>query len=93
MSEAKRDRKGTDHMTREEMIAVVQAEITKIEQIRELMAKSHSQRFTLPEPAASAGAVVKKRVFSPEARRSIAQAQARRWAKLKRETVAPAEAN
>ncbi len=79
-------------MTREEMIAAIDGEIGRLEEIRGLLSKSHSERFTLSEgaPASQAAGAVKKRVLSAEARRSIAAAQKRRWAK-KREGEEPAE--
>ncbi len=38
-------------MTREAIIAAVNAEIVRLEQIRELLVKSHSERFTLDTAA------------------------------------------
>ena len=81
-------------MTRQEMIAAVEGEIGRLEQVRELLQNSTSDKFAIPastrasatkEPGAK-----QKRVLSPEARLRIAQAQKRRWAKQKREVSAPA---
>ncbi len=85
-------------MTREEMIAAVDEELRRLDQIRELLAKSHSERFTMPEanadaeasPRAAGGA--KKRALSPEARHSIGLAQKRRWARQKRDDAAAPDA-
>ncbi len=70
-------------MTRQEMIAAVEAEITRLEQIRELLKKSHSDRFTLSELGSQKPEPERKRVLSQDARKRIAQAQKRRWAKQK----------
>ncbi len=65
-------------MTREEMIATVDGEIRRLEQIRGLLKKSHSERFTMPGEVAMAAGVGRKRELSPEARRRIAQGQKQR---------------
>jgi len=75
-------------MTRQEMIAAVDAEITRLERIRELLKKSHSDRFTLSEMSSQEAEPGRKRVLSQEARKRIAQAQKRRWAKQKSEAPA-----
>ncbi|RRA47434.1 hypothetical protein [Acidipila sp. EB88] len=78
-------------MTREEMIAAIEGEITRLEQVRELLRNSTSDRFTAAEGAAPGAK--KPRVLSADARRRIAQAQKRRWAKQRKETAqAAAEA-
>ena len=79
-------------MTREEMIAAIEGEITRLEQVRELLKSSTSERFMAAEgtlPGAK-----KPRILSADARRRIAQAQKRRWAKQRRENaLAAAEAS
>lgn len=74
-------------MTRQEMIAAVEEEIRRLEQIRGLLSQSTSERFAAPTGAGAAAktATKGKRTLSPEARRSIALAQNRRWAKQKLE--------
>jgi len=67
-------------MTRDEMIAAIDGEISRLEQVRELLHSSANGQFTAMADI-SAPSVKKPRVLSPEARRSIAQAQKRRWAK------------
>ncbi len=85
-------------MTREEMIAAVDEELRRLDRIRELLARSHSERFTLPESNADgdvspgAGGGTRKRALSPEARHSIGLAQKRRWARQKRDAAAAPDA-
>ncbi len=76
-------------MTREDMIAAIEGEIARLEQVRELLLKSTSQNFT----AGSEGVVPggQKRVLSADARKRIAQAQKRRWAKHRKEAALAAE--
>jgi hypothetical protein len=76
-------------MTRQEIIIAVNGEISRLEQVRELLQSSTSEKFTGPsEISREATSDKPKRVLSPEARRRIAQAQKRRWAKQRREAVA-----
>ena len=78
-------------MTREEMIEAIEGEISRLEQVRGLLERSTSNRFSTPEPAgrgASNTGAKRKRTLSPEARKRIAQAQKRRWAKQRRESGA-----
>ena len=72
-------------MTREEMIAAIEGEITRLEQVREILRNSTSDRFTAAE-GAMPGAK-KPRLLSADARRRIAQAQKRRWAKHRKESA------
>jgi hypothetical protein len=71
-------------MTREEMIATVNGEIGRLEQILVLLKDSHSERFTMQAEAAAPEGGGRTRVLSPEARKRIAQAQKRRWAEQKK---------
>ena len=77
-------------MTRQDIIAAVTGEIDRLEQVRQLLQGSNSDKFTGPSVSArgSATATKPKRELSPDARRRIAQAQKRRWAKQKREGAA-----
>ena len=73
-------------MTREAMIAEVEEEISRLAKIRELLAGSNSERFVAPTATDNGTGKVKgKRTLSPEARKRIALAQKRRWAKQKSE--------
>ncbi len=71
-------------MNREQIIAAIDDEIGKLNQVRKLLQTASGHRLlssTSPKP-------VKKRVLSPEARQRIAAAQKRRWAKQKKEAAA-----
>ena len=74
-------------MTREDMIAAIEGEITRLEQVCELLRNSTSDCFTAAINGQSSR-VKKPRTLSADARRRIAQAQKRRWAKQRRETSA-----
>jgi hypothetical protein len=77
-------------MTREDMIAAIEGEIARLEQVRELLQKSTSQNFTTGGEGAIPGG--QKRVLSADARKRIAQAQKRRWAKHRKEAAQAADA-
>ena len=70
-------------MTREEILAAIDGEIARLEQVRALLRDSTSEQF-LPLHASAPG-TKKKRMLSPDARQRIAQAQKRRWAKARSE--------
>ncbi len=80
-------------MTRDEMITAIDGEIDRLERVRTLIQQSNSDRFALngklvqgfaaQAAARSAGGEKGKRTLSPEARKRIALAQKRRWAKQK----------
>ena len=78
-------------MTRDEMIAAIEGEITRLEQVRELLRNSTSDRFVAAE--GSLPGAKKPRVLSADARRRIAQAQKRRWAKQRKENALAAAAS
>jgi hypothetical protein len=70
-------------MSREEIIAAIDEEIGRLEKVRALLEGAGSTRIF-------AGAFAngrKKRHLSAEARRRIAEAQKRRWAKQKKQPV------
>lgn len=71
-------------MNREQIIAALDDEIGKLNQVRRLLQTASGHRL-LSTPSAK---LVKKRVLSPEARQRIAAAQKRRWAKQKKEAAA-----
>ena len=80
-------------MTRQEMVAAVEGEISRLEQVRQLLQNSTSEKFTAPagnstRGASSGSGTRQKRTMSPEARHRIALAQKKRWAKQKREANA-----
>jgi hypothetical protein len=68
-------------MTRQEIIAAVNGEIQRLEQVRALLQSSTSDTFASPGEMPSAKSDKPKRELSADARRRIAQAQKRRWAK------------
>ena len=78
-------------MTRQEMIAVVDGEIERLERVRELLHRSAKSKFVNPPVAAQKAGSKQKRELSAEGRRRIALAQKRRWAKDKREPGAADE--
>jgi len=67
-------------MTREELIAAVDEEISRLEKVRSLLESTGGSRIA---PASFGNRPRKKRVLSAEARARIAAAQKRRWAKQK----------
>jgi len=67
-------------MKREQIIAAIDEEITKLEQVRNLLQNAAGHRLIR---ASRAGKPAKKRVLSAEARQRIAAAQKRRWAAQK----------
>jgi hypothetical protein len=71
-------------MSREEIVAAIDEEISRLEKVRALLQGAGSSR--LFAGAFTAGR--KKRHLSAEARKRIAEAQKRRWAKQKKQAVA-----
>jgi hypothetical protein len=72
-------------MTREEIVAALDEEIGRLQQVKKLLQSTGSHKFVAGESAVKPGA---KRILSPEARQRIAAAQKRRWAKQKKEAAA-----
>ncbi|MBV8438124.1 MAG: hypothetical protein JOY95_11480 [Silvibacterium sp.] len=72
-------------MNREQMIAAIDEEITRLEQVRKLLHNATGHRLLR---TGAAGRPAKKRVLSAEARQRIAAAQKRRWAAQKKEAAA-----
>lgn len=68
-------------MSREELIAAVDEEISRLEKVRSLLQSTGGTRITT---TSFGNRPRKKRVLSAEARARIAAAQKRRWAKQKR---------
>jgi hypothetical protein len=71
-------------MTREQIIAAIDDEIGRLQQVKKLLHSAGSHSFDV----ASAGKPAPKRILSPEARQRIAAAQKRRWAKQRKEAAA-----
>ena len=69
-------------MTREEIIAAIDEELSRLQQVRALLESSSVHKIFAASPRAMTAR--KKRVLSPEARGRIADAQKRRWAKQKK---------
>ncbi len=71
-------------MTREQIIAAIDEEISKLQQVRKLLQGSGGKLTS----GLTSGKPRAKRVLSPEARQRIAAAQKRRWARQKKEASA-----
>ncbi len=69
-----------EKMTREELVAAVDEEISRLEKVRALLLSTGGSRIT---PGSFGNRPRKKRVLSADARARIAAAQRRRWAKQK----------
>ena len=70
-----------------DILKEIDAEIARLQRARELLAgDSLAKRSSMKTP--SAAPVRKKRKLSAEARRRIAEAQRRRWAKIKGKAAA-----
>lgn len=72
-------------MSREQILAAIDEEISKLQQVRKLLQDSGGSKLV---SKFSSGKSRPKRVLSPEARQRIAAAQKRRWAKQKKEASA-----
>lgn len=72
-------------MSRENIIAAIDEEISKLEQAKKMLQSSGGSRLT---SAIAKGAKPRgRRTLSAEARQRIAAAQKRRWAKQKKEAA------
>ena len=69
-----------EKMTREELVAAVDEEISRLEKVRALLLSTGGSRIA---PSYFGNRPRKKRVLSADARARIAAAQRRRWAKQK----------
>jgi hypothetical protein len=67
-------------MTREELVAAVDEEISRLEKVRALLLSTGGSRIS---SSSFGNKPRKKRVLSADARARIAAAQRRRWAKQK----------
>jgi hypothetical protein len=75
-------------MAIESILALIDAEITRLTQVRSLLANvgkapAKAERKAKKAPAKAKSKVKKTRVLSPEARKRIADAQRKRWAAQK----------
>jgi hypothetical protein len=73
-------------MSREQILAAIDEEISKLQQVRKLLQTSGGNKLVSGIP--KKGKPHAKRVLSPEARQRIAAAQKRRWAKQKKDASA-----
>ena len=73
-------------MSREQILAAIDEEISKLQQVRTLLQGSSGNK--LSSRFSTTGKPRAKRVLSQEARQRIAAAQKRRWAKQKKEAAA-----
>ena len=71
-------------MNRDEMIAALDQEIARLEEVRRVLRGSRDVTAGLSAVRNGSGAGAKRRI-SPEGRRRIIEAQRRRWAKQKKE--------
>jgi hypothetical protein len=68
----------------QEIITALDAEIARLQEVRSFIAgSSNTRRRGRPPASASPVVVSKRRKLSPEARKKIAAAQRKRWAKQK----------
>ena len=73
-------------MANDSIIALIDAELARLAQVRSLLASSGKVAAKITAPKTKTAAPVKtrkKRVLSPEARKRIADAQRKRWAAQK----------
>jgi hypothetical protein len=72
-------------MAIDSIVALIDAEISRLTQVRSLLASSGkvALKTTEPKTKKAAGKTRKKRTLSPEARKRIADAQRKRWAAQK----------
>jgi hypothetical protein len=75
--------KGIKNMSREHILAAIDEEISKLQQVRRLLQSSGGNKLA-SGLSSSSGKPRAKRVLSQEARQRIAAAQKRRWAKQKK---------
>lgn len=74
-------------MSHERIVAAIDEEISKLQQVRRLL-QSAGSNSVVSGLTGRGGRARKKRVLSAEARQRIAAAQKRRWAKQKKEAAA-----
>jgi hypothetical protein len=77
--------KNKNNMTREQIIAAIDDEIGRLQQVKKLLQSAGGHGIA----GVSSAKTAPKRILSPEARQRIAAAQKRRWAKQRKETATP----
>jgi hypothetical protein len=95
MSQLKSTTRGEYNVDSQSIISVIDAEISTLQQVRDLLATGAGLADVRRTGRAKKGAAKKamKRTMSPEARQRIADAQRKRWATAKKvNTVAPPKA-
>jgi hypothetical protein len=75
-------------MTREDIVAAIDEEINRLEKVRALLQGSSSNKLFA---SAALPPARKKRQLSADARKRIADAQKRRWAKQKKQANSTAK--
>ncbi len=73
-------------MDRNGILELIGEEISRLEQVRDLLSSTNGHSSILGRVAKTSGAP-KKRILSQDARNRIAQAQKRRWAKQRKESL------
>jgi hypothetical protein len=72
----------------QEILEQIEQEISRLQQVKALLQGSNGHKATagahINSSAATQGSTKVKRVLSPEARKKIAAAQRRRWAKARK---------
>jgi len=68
-------------MTRDEIVVAIDEEISRLEKVRSLLQGSTGSKLF----SSGLTGIRKKRYLSPEARKRIADAQKRRWAKQRKQ--------
>ena len=66
-------------MSQTDILSLIEAEISRLEQARALIAEVAKSQYTVATAKPR-----KRRTLSPEARQRIVEAQRKRWAKLKK---------
>ena len=69
-------------MTRDEIVVAIDEEISRLEKVRSLLQGSTGSKLF---SSGGLTGIRKKRYLSPEARKRIADAQKRRWAKQRKQ--------
>jgi hypothetical protein len=75
-------------MDRNQILASIDEEISRLERVRALLSASNGHRLLTANGRVNGVQPGKKRVLSEDARNRIAQAQKRRWAKQRKEAAA-----
>jgi hypothetical protein len=71
------------YMDRHEIIAALDSEIQRLQEVRSAITRSGSTRVGRPQPAIRPAAALKRKGISEAGRKRIAEAQRKRWAAQK----------